>query len=105
MTAQRKPAKKHSLSVKTQKIPPIRITEEEKKLIYEASELSGQTVSQFIVNNVLRISQNVLSQHFILLNNEDYAELQDQNDTSLEKENKPLKEAFSKLSSFSRKSP
>ena len=103
MVAQRKPAKKRSLAVKSTTIPPIRITREEKELIYEASELSGQTVSQFVINNVLRVSQNVLSKHSILLNNEDYSELYDQNDTSVENENKLLKDALSKHSSLSGK--
>lgn len=103
MAAQRKPAKKRSLLVKSTTIPPIRITQEEKKLIYEASELSGQTVSQFVINNVLRVSQNVLSKHSILLNSEDYSEFYDQNDTSLENENKSLKDAFLKISSLSGK--
>ena len=96
MATQRKPAKKQSLSVKNTTIPPIRITQEEKQLIYEASSLSGQTISQFVMNNVLRASQNVLSKHLILINNEDYAEIFDSN-YSVSEENKELKTAFSKL--------
>lgn len=103
MATQRKPAKKRSLSVKSTTIPPIRITQEEKQLIYEASEVSGQTISQFIINNVLRVSQNILSKNSILLNNEDYTQFYDQNNPSLEGENEKLKEAFSKLSSLSGK--
>lgn len=83
MKTQRKPAKKHSLSVKSTTIPPIRITEQEKHLIYEASKMSGQTISQFIISNVLRASQNVFSKHSILLSNEDYAQFFDENDSSI----------------------
>jgi uncharacterized protein (DUF1778 family) len=103
MVTQRKPAKKRSLAVKNTTIPPIRITQEEKELIYEASELSGQTVSQFVINNILRVSQNVVSNHSILLNSEDYSDLYEQNDNSLENKTKSLKEALSRLSSLSGK--
>ena len=103
VTKQRKPAKKKSLEVKSTTIPPIRITQEEKSLIYEASMLSGQTISQFVINNVLRVSQNILSKNSILLNSQDYVELFDENNTTVQEENKSLKSAFSKLSSLSGK--
>ena len=102
-TKQRKPAKKNSVEVKSTTIPPIRITKEEKALIYEASTLSGQSISQFIVNNVLRVSQNILSRNSILLNSQDYKEIFDDNQDSFESENDHLKSAFSKHSSISGK--
>ena len=103
VTKQRKPAKKKSLEVKSTTIPAIRITQEEKSLIYEASILSGQTISQFVINNVLRVSQSILSKNSILLNTDDYEELFDDNNTCVQEENKSLKSAFSKLSSLSGK--
>ena len=101
LAKQRKPAKKNSLEVKTTTIPPLRITQEEKNLIYEASALSGQTISQFVINNILRASQNVLSKQSILLSEKDYEDIFDQNNSSLPNEN--LKKSFSKLSSISGK--
>ncbi|NBO32632.1 MAG: DUF1778 domain-containing protein [Cyanobacteria bacterium WB6_1B_304] len=102
MLTQRKPAKKKSLSVKSTTIPPVRITQEEKHLIYEASMLSGQTISQFIINNLLRVSQSVINKNSILLNSEEYSSLIDQDDSS-ESENKTLKNAFSRHSGLSGK--
>ncbi len=102
MLTQRKPAKKKSLSVKNTTIPPIRITQEEKQLIYEASMLSGQTISQFVINNVLRVSQNVINNNSILLNSEEYSQFIEQDDPS-KNENRTLKNAFSRLSRLSGK--
>lgn len=103
LAKQRKPAKKKSMEVKKNTIPPIRITQEEKELIYEASALSGQTISQFVVNNILRVSQNVLSKQTLLLGEKDYAEIFDENSASMPGKNENLKSAFSKLSSISGK--
>ncbi len=101
MLKQRKPAKNKSLAVKSTTIPPIRITPEEKQLIYEASSLSGQSISQFIINNVLRVSQNVIAKNSILLDSKDYEQIFEQNDFPSESENEALKDAFSRLSSLS----
>ena len=102
MLTQRKPAKKKSLSVKSTTIPPIRITQEKKQLIYEAAMLSGQTISQFIINNVLRVSQNVINKNSILLNIDEYSQFIEKDDSS-DNENKTLKNTFSKLSGLSGK--
>ncbi len=100
MLTQRNPAKKKSVSVKSTTIPPIRITQEEKKLIYEASKISGETISQFVINNLLRVSQNVISKNSILLNSEEYSQFLGQEDLS-DNQNKNLKNGFSKLSNLS----
>ena len=102
MYTQRKPAKKKSLAVKRTTIPPIRITQEEKELIYRATLLSGQTISQFVINNILKASQNIINKNSILVENEDYLQLLDQEEQSTN-DNKNLKSAFASLANCSGK--
>ncbi|WP_338635004.1 DUF1778 domain-containing protein [Spirobacillus cienkowskii] len=103
MYTQRKPAKKKFLAVKRTTIPPIRMTQEEKELIYRATLLSGQTISQFVFNNVLNAAQNIINKNSILVENEDYLQLLNQEEPQSNNDNKNLKSAFATLANYSGK--
>jgi uncharacterized protein (DUF1778 family) len=71
---QRSPAKKGEPK-KLETIPPLRLTQDEKSLIYQAAELSNQSVSEFVINNILRISLKVTENEIILIDDDEFASI------------------------------
>lgn len=67
---QRSPAKKDEAR-KSETIAPLRLTAEEKEIIYRAARMSDQTVSEFILNNILRVSLQVTTNELFLAGDED----------------------------------
>ena len=65
---QRSPAKKGEPK-KLETIAPLRLTQEEKAIIYQAAEISNQSVSEFVINNILRISLKITENEVTLIDN------------------------------------
>ena len=71
---QRSPAKKGEAK-KLETIAPLRLTQEEKALIYQAAEISNQSVSKFVINNILRISLKVTENEITLIDDDEFESL------------------------------
>ena len=71
---QRSPAKKGEVK-KLETMAPLRLTQEEKALIYQAAEVSNQSISEFVINNILRISLKVTENEITLIDDEEFTSL------------------------------
>lgn len=87
---QRSPAKKGEPK-KLETIAPLRLTQEEKELIYQAAEVSNQSVSNFVINNILRISLKVIENQVVLVDDEELS--------TFEKKKKLAKPVLDKMKS------
>jgi uncharacterized protein (DUF1778 family) len=99
---QRSTAKKGDAK-KLETIAPLRLTPEEKTLIYQAAGLSNQSVSEFVINNILRISLKVTENEITLIEDDEIASIEKKRKLSkstLQKMNSAMKNAriFSKKS-------